>query len=573
MPQSYNNAVITDAGLALLNKAQTGMAAMQFTRMAIGDGMYSADEKTPSALQKRVALKSERNSYVLSSMDVTSSGGVKLTALLTNQDPVTEETLVTEGYYVNEIGLYAKEKSGGDDTEALYSIAIAVVENREYMPAFAAGQAPAQIVQEYFAVISNASEVAIHCAGAAMLAEDGEKLLEQVTAKQAWGSENAVTGKDSYAFGNQNNNAGASCFVSGNNNKIDSASKNVVVFGNDNVAEGALASLINGAGNILASWGCLASGNASAIANGDLSLVSGRWCETSAECASALGFLLKARTMGGIACGRYNAVRETALGYSGDYGDAFVVGNGERNAGSGYPSIGGTSASEAVAALNAYRTERCSLSNAFRVSYSGDVYGLKAYNSSGADYAEFIKPWADGNEGGEDRVGYFVTVKDGFLYKADDGDYIIGITSGNPSIVGNSDEDYYWRYERDAFNRIELEDVPELVVKRDEEGKPVFNEDGSPEFVDTGRIVKRMKISEKYKKSLQANYEERKQRKEWDYVGMLGVLPLRDDGTCAPGRFCKCKGSGVATLAEERGFDTYMVLERVTDNVISVVFK
>ncbi len=177
MPQSYNNAVITDAGLALLNKAQTGTAAMQFTRMSIGDGTYSADEKTSSALQKRVALKSERNSYVLSSMDVTSAGGVKLTALLTNQDPVTEETLVTEGYYVNEIGLYAKEKNGGDDTEALYSVAVAAVENREYMPAFAAGQAPAQIVQEYFAAISNASEVAIHCAGAAMLAEDGEKLL------------------------------------------------------------------------------------------------------------------------------------------------------------------------------------------------------------------------------------------------------------------------------------------------------------------------------------------------------------------------------------------------------------
>ena len=38
MPQLYNKAVMTNAGLALLNKAQAGAAAIQFTRMATGDG-------------------------------------------------------------------------------------------------------------------------------------------------------------------------------------------------------------------------------------------------------------------------------------------------------------------------------------------------------------------------------------------------------------------------------------------------------------------------------------------------------------------------------------------------------
>lgn len=181
MPQLYDKAVITNAGLALLNKTQAGEAAMRFTRMVTGCGTYAAEEKTPSALRERTGLKSERNSYALSSIDVTSADGVKLTALLTNRDPATGEASVTEGYYINEIGLYAKEMDGGDDTEALYSVAVAAVENREYMPAFAPGDAPAQIIQEYCATISDADSVSIDCAGAAMLAEDAEKLLEKLT--------------------------------------------------------------------------------------------------------------------------------------------------------------------------------------------------------------------------------------------------------------------------------------------------------------------------------------------------------------------------------------------------------
>ena len=75
-------------------------------------------------------------------------------------------------------------------------------------------------------------------------------------------------------------------------------------------------------------------------------------------------------------------------------------------------------------------TSTTARSNALRVSYLGNIYGTKAFQSSGADYAEFIKPWADGNPDAEDRIGYFVTVKDGFLEKAAQGDLIAGITSG-----------------------------------------------------------------------------------------------------------------------------------------------
>ncbi|MCD8204481.1 MAG: phage tail protein, partial [Coprobacillus sp.] len=117
MPMPFNPAVMTNGGIALLTKAQAGECSIEFTRMVIGDGTYSADEETVAALQARTSLKSLKNSYAMSGVTVYTDNSVKLTALLTNQDPVTLEPLVTEGYYINEIGVYAKEKDGGDDTE------------------------------------------------------------------------------------------------------------------------------------------------------------------------------------------------------------------------------------------------------------------------------------------------------------------------------------------------------------------------------------------------------------------------------------------------------------------------
>ena len=265
----------------------------------------------------------------------------------------------------------------------------------------------------------------------------------------------------------------------------------------------------------------------------------------TAAFGSAIGVSLEQDAYGGFACGRWNAVREAVGNDSEARGDAFVVGNGNSDV----------------------------RGNAFRVSHSGDAYALKAVNSSGADYAEFIKPWADNNSDGEDRVGYFVTVRDGFLHKANDGDYIVGITSGNPSVVGNADEDYYWKYERDAFGRIVLEEIPECVQALDGEGAPMFDENGETVLKPTGGTVKRMKLSADYDKTLQGSYEERKNRPEWDYVGMLGVLPVRDDGTCVPGLFCKCGAGGIATLSTERGVDAYMVIERVSDGVVKVILR
>ena len=283
-------------------------------------------------------------------------------------------------------------------------------------------------------------------------------------------------------------------------------------------------------------------------ASGEGSHAEGSMTSASSSASHAEGYGTTASSFASHAGGKYNKAMTNSTGETDNTGDAFVIGNG---------------------------TETSALSNAFRVTYGGAVYGLSAFNSSGADYAEFIKPWYDGNTEEEDRVGYFVTIKNGLLYKANEGDYIVGITSGNPSVVGNADEDYYWRYERDEFNRFVYEDAEEEVEQLDDNGTPMLDENGMPVMVKTGNIIKNAhyKLAADYNPTKQNDYIERKNRPEWSYVGMVGVIPVRDDGTCEAGCFCKCGQNGIATRAESRGFDTFFVIERISDNVVSVEIR
>ena len=64
-------------------------------------------------------------------------------------------------------------------------------------------------------------------------------------------------------------------------------------------------------------------------------------------------------------------------------------------------------------------------------------------------------------------------------------------------------------------------------------------------------------------------YIGRMQRKEWSAIGMLGVLSVRDDGSCKVNGFCKLADGGIAT-ASDTG---YRVVKRVADNIVEVIFK
>ena len=64
-------------------------------------------------------------------------------------------------------------------------------------------------------------------------------------------------------------------------------------------------------------------------------------------------------------------------------------------------------------------------------------------------------------------------------------------------------------------------------------------------------------------------YTGRMQRKEWAAIGMLGVLSVRDDGSCKVNGFCKLDDGGIAADSDTG----YRVVKRVTDNIVEVIFK
>ena len=215
-------------------------------------------------------------------------------------------------------------------------------------------------------------------------------------------------------------------------------------------------------------------------------------------------------------------------------GTAFVIGNG-----------------------TLYQGTKITKSNAFRVNYNGKVFAKAEYASTGADYAEYFE-WLDGNEDDEDRRGFFVTMDGDKIKKANTDDYILGIVSGQPAVLGNNDECYMGRYELDDFGCYIEEEIAIDVEKTDEE---------TGETKTIQETSRKWKEKETYDPTLP--YTPRAKRKEWSAIGMLGVLSVRDDGTCEVNGYCKCGNDGIATKAEEG----YRVIKRVNDNIVKVILK
>ena len=265
-----------------------------------------------------------------------------------------------------------------------------------------------------------------------------------------------------------------------------------------------------------------------------------------------------------------------------------------------------------------------SRSNAFRVTYEGKTYAKSNYNTTGADYAEYFE-WLDGNPNAEDRRGYFVTLDGEKIKLANKDDYILGIISGQPSVIGNSDEEWMGRYIMDDFGAFITEEfeyeeevletimveeeIEETILVRklieesqenentekaegqesDAEDPKVANAEEAvshePRYelqeVVEKRIVTVPKIvtktvtrkGTKYKENPDYDktraYIQRADRPEWAAVGMLGVLSVRDDGTCQVNGYCTIAENGIVTAAE----NGYRVIKRISDNVVKVIFR
>lgn len=170
MAQPFEYAVMTNLGIKLLNAAQAGECTIEFTRFAVGDGVYSVEEKERVALGKREALKNEKKSYSILSKRKENNNAIILTTNISNYDMEANVALITEGFYINEIAIFAREV--GSEDEVMYSLAVVSGEYGDYMPPYN-GYNPAQIIQEYLVSVNNAENAQIIAKnGAYALQED-----------------------------------------------------------------------------------------------------------------------------------------------------------------------------------------------------------------------------------------------------------------------------------------------------------------------------------------------------------------------------------------------------------------
>ncbi len=260
--------------------------------------------------------------------------------------------------------------------------------------------------------------------------------------------------------------------------------------------------------------------------------------------ASSHGDLTTAQGTAQAVFGRCNVIYAGQTWSYGSDDTLFIIGNGQRY--SGNSSNVGTR------------------SNAFRVTAAGDVMGTKAFTASGADYAEYYE-WFDGNPNNEDRRGRFVTFAEGNKIKIANSsdDYILGVISANPSIVGNGYTDnWQGMYLTDIYG----EKITKIVEVPEEK---IFDEDGN--LVDTKPAYSYTDFIINPDYNPDQKYIGRNERQEWGIVGTHGQLVVIDNGSCQINEYCKVANNGTAIYSEEK--TEYRVVERLDDTHIRIVIK
>lgn len=144
----YNNSVVTDAGVELLNKCEAGQSNMQMVAFVCGSGEYTDEEI--QGIRQATGLKEQKLSFGFCSKKVDGAS-LRLSVNINNIG-------LKEGFYMREFGIYAKDMSDPDSEAILYSITLA--DKADYMPA-ENKDAPTTISLDYFTVVSNNVDIKI----------------------------------------------------------------------------------------------------------------------------------------------------------------------------------------------------------------------------------------------------------------------------------------------------------------------------------------------------------------------------------------------------------------------------
>jgi len=166
----FNSAVLTTKGNELLIDAAAGNK-ITFTRMAVGCGEYTDEERERSALERMKGLKDIKQEFTFSSHKKVSEQCCLLTAIISNRG-------LAKGYKITELGIYGKVS--GDTEDFLCSIAVTnSTEESDTFPPYN-GLQECQIVQDYYITISPDAEVTVITRGASVLLEDFLSKIEEI---------------------------------------------------------------------------------------------------------------------------------------------------------------------------------------------------------------------------------------------------------------------------------------------------------------------------------------------------------------------------------------------------------
>lgn len=357
--------------------------------------------------------------------------------------------------------------------------------------------------------------------------EDNAIALGKATAKRdsvAIGYQTKALGLHSVAIGYYNTSNGDGATTLGLQNTADGG--NSFCMGTNNSTAGDSAVSL-GDGNKCTGFTSIAF-NRSTECNGDNSIT--------------LGYRTLSNTFAGVAIGYINEADTEDKKHNYNVNNtAFCIGNG--------------------VLISANSLSR---SNAFKVLFNGTVYSDNSTVLPNADYAEMFE-WFDGNPNDEDRIGRFVSLNGNKIVFSSSNDTPIGVISGTPSIIGDAPMRWQGKYLNDEWGRPIYEDVTirytETEYTTDDNGELISND------VEKLRIDRVRKLNPDYDPNQE--YIPRENRKEWDAVGLLGKLLVKQDGTLVAGSFCKPGTDGVATKSEVG----YYVMEVKNNNQALILFK
>ncbi len=149
----FNPSVITEEGQALIAAALAGDINIVFTKIVTGDGTHSPDED----LSQLTELTSPKQEFPLTAKEILNSSTIHLKYIVSNVNP--DSTPLTVGYYVKELGLYAKSDQEGAE-EILYAVATAVDGSADWLPPYNELQ-PSTITMDWYTAVGNASTVTL----------------------------------------------------------------------------------------------------------------------------------------------------------------------------------------------------------------------------------------------------------------------------------------------------------------------------------------------------------------------------------------------------------------------------